>query len=95
MVERTSLMLAVPANASRSPPKLMAAPSLMLAMVVLATWLTSTEPAIATPLFCVDAPPLAAAATMREASAARTRTSFTPLMLPPLMPARVSSFISA
>ncbi len=70
-------------------------PPSMLAAVWLAIWLTSTEPAIATPSLRVDAPPLAAAATIRDASAARTRTSCTPSMSAPLTDARVLSPTSA
>ncbi len=78
-----------------SPLAMMRVPPSMLAVVWLAIWLTSTELAIATPSLRVDAPPLAAAATIREASAARTRTSCTPPISAPLMEARVLSPTSA
>ena len=71
------------------------APPPMLASVVLATWFTSTEPARPTLPCSREAPPLAAAAMMREASAARTVTSCMPSIWPPVMAARVPSWISA
>ena len=73
----------------------MSAPPVIVAVVWLAIWLITTEPARPMLLASFETPPAAAAAMIREASAAITCTSPASRMLPPLIDAAVLSAMSA